>query len=392
MVVPSDASRPDSKNAPGVATSAPSPLLNLPGAVPVPEDPGSPDQGVAWHYGDPFGEQRAANDGLAVVDRSNRPVMRLAGSERLSWLHSLTSQHLESLAPGRGAEDLVLDISGRVQEHFVLTDLDDTLWLDTEPGHGDSLLDYLTKMVFWAKVEPAAADDFAVLTLLGPAALNPAIELAEIIPVPAEPYQSAPLDGGGFVRRMPWPAGGSLDLLVPRAELRAWWKRLTEAAGAAPAGIWAYEALRVESLRPRLSVDTDERTIPHEVRWIGGPEEAGAVHLDKGCYRGQETIARVHNLGKPPRNLVLLHLDGSNDQLPGTGDPVTVGGRTIGRVGTVVQHHEFGPIALALLKRSIPSDTELTAGACAAAIDPDSVPQDDRVQAGRQAIDRLRGR
>src|SRR5699024_1130184 len=121
---------------------------------------------------------------------------------------------LESLASGHGAEDLVLDISGRIQEHFVLTEIDDTLWLDTEPGHGESLLDYLSKMVFWTKVEPTAADDFAVLSLLGPAALDPSIELAELIPVPAEPYRSVALEGGGVVRRMPWPGGGSLDLVV----------------------------------------------------------------------------------------------------------------------------------------------------------------------------------
>ena len=116
-----------------------------------------------------------------------------------------------------------------------------------------------------------------------------------------------------------------------------------------PAGVWAYEAHRVAALRPRLGVDTDERTIPHEVGWIGGPGE-GAVHLDKGCYRGQETVARVHNLGKPPRMLVLLHLDGSSDR-PVTGDPVLAGGRSVGRLGTVVDHVDEGPIALALLKR-----------------------------------------
>ena len=136
-------------------------------------------------------------------------------------------------------------------------------------------------------------------------------------------------------------------------------RRLTT-AGVRPAGVWAYEAHRVAAVRPRLSVDTDERTIPHEVGWIGGPGQGG-VHLDKGCYRGQETVARVHNLGKPPRTLVLLHLDGTVDR-PATGDAVLANGRAVGRLGTVVEHVDLGPVALALLKRGIPADTALTTG------------------------------
>jgi folate-binding protein YgfZ len=135
-------------------------------------------------------------------------------------------------------------------------------------------------------------------------------------------------------------------------------------------------------------VDTDERTIPHEVGWIGG-----AVHLDKGCYRGQETVARVHNLGKPPRMLVLLHLDGSVDR-PSTGDPVLAGGRSVGRLGTVVDHVDLGPIALALLKRAIPADTPLSTGGdagVAAMIDAESLPAADGPGAGRVAVERLRG-
>ena len=162
------------------------------------------------------------------------------------------------------------------------------------------------------------------------------------------------LAGGGFVRRIGAP-GIELDLVVPRARAADWMDRLT-AAGVRRAGVWAYEAHRVAALRPRLGVDTDERTIPHEVGWIGS-----AVHLDKGCYRGQETVARVHNLGKPPRMMVLLHLDGSTDR-PSTGDPVLAGGRAVGRLGTVVDHVDLGPVALALLKRGLPADTALTTG------------------------------
>ena len=174
---------------------------------------------------------------------------------------------------------------------------------------------------------------------------------------------------------------------MPRAQASDWLDRLT-AAGVRRAGVWAYEAHRVAALRPRLGVDTDERTIPHEVGWIGT-----AVHLDKGCYRGQETVARVHNLGKPPRMMVLLHLDGSTDR-PSTGDPVLAGGRAVGRLGTVVDHVDLGPISLALLKRGLPADTALTTGGeveAPAVIDADSMPAADGAGAGRLAVERLRG-
>ncbi|AOW95007.1 glycine cleavage system protein T [Rhodococcus sp. WMMA185] len=366
---------------------SPSPLLTTAGAVPAPEH--SPDAGVAWHYGDPLGEQRKAERSAVVVDRSHRFVIAIGGTERLTWLHTISSQHVSDLPDGASAENLSLDANGRVEHHFVQTDLDGVTWIDTEAERGPSLLSFLTKMVFWAKAEPRDGNELAVLSVLGPEA--PSILARADVNAPAEPYAAVKVPDGGFVRRMPWPAADSFDLLVPREHLGDWWARLTS-AGAEPAGTWAFEALRVAAARPRIGLDTDDRTIPHEVRWIGSPAEHGAVHLEKGCYRGQETVARVHNLGKPPRRLVLLHLDGSAEGRPVPGDPVTVNDRAVGRIGTVIDHYDLGPIALALLKRSIPIDTELIAGPCAASIDPDSVEKDDGIQAGRAAIDRLRGR
>jgi hypothetical protein len=135
-------------------------------------------------------------------------------------------------------------------------------------------------------------------------------------------------------------------------------------AGAEPVGTWAYAALRIDQLRPRLGLETDHRTIPHEVGWI-----ETAVHLNKGCYRGQETVARVHNLGKPPRRLVRVHLSGMTDVLPEPGSPVDSGGRTVGFVGTAIQHHELGPVALAVVKRNLPADAPLSVAGEPVAID-----------------------
>ena len=153
--------------------------------------------------------------------------------------------------------------------------------------------------------------------------------------------------------------------LVPRDALASYDGEL--------AGVAALEALRVEDLRPRLGVDTDGRTIPNETRWLGT-----AVHLAKGCYRGQETVARVANLGRPPRRLALLHLDGSDSTLPVTGDAVLLGSREVGRVGTAVRHHELGPVALALVKRQVPDDADLTAGGVAARLEPEAAPPPPR--------------
>ncbi|HET6731440.1 YgfZ/GcvT domain-containing protein [Mycobacterium sp.] len=352
-------------------------------AVPAPDT--GPDAGAVWHYGDPLGEQRAAYDDAVVVDRSHRAAITLTGGERKSWLHNISTQHVSELPDGTVTENLSLDGQGRVEDHWIQTQLDGVTHLDTEPWRGDPLLSYLRKMVFWADVavEPA---DLAVFSLLGPRlADTPVLDALGLDSLPAE-HAAVALPDGGFVRRHPG-SGVELDVVAPRKDAAKWRQRLLD-AGVRPAGVWAYEAHRVAAVRPRLGVDTDERTIPHEVGWIGT-----AVHLDKGCYRGQETVARVHNLGKPPRMLVLVHLDGSTDR-PATGDPMLAGGRTVGRLGTVVDHVDEGPIGLALLKRSLPADTALSTGGeaqVAAVIDADSMPATDVAGAGRLAVDRLRG-
>lgn len=356
-------------------------------AIPTPDS--SPDAGAVWHYGDPFGEQRSAETSVVLVDRSHRPVLTLSGSDRKSWLHSLCTQHIADLPDGASTENLTLDGKGHIQNHWVQTELHGRTYLDTEPWRGAPLSEHLHKMVFWADVaiEPA---DLAVLSLLGPGRNAPAILDALRLTAAPDTTAVAIPDSEAFVRRS--PGQHALELLVPRADKGDWQRRLAE-AGARPAGVWTYEAGRVAAGRPRLGVDTDERSIPHELNWIGGPG-VGAVHLDKGCYSGQETVARVHNLGKPPRMLVLLHLDGSGDR-PSTGDPVTSGGRQVGRLGTVVDHFELGPIALALLKRGLPADTALLTGAesdVSAVIDPESMPAPDAPGAGRVAVNRLRGR
>ena len=313
-----------------------SPLLDLPGAVEA--DP--PDGGVAAHYGDPMREQRLLDTGRGAVDLSHRGVVRVSGPDRLGWLHSLTTQHLEALPAGQTTTALLLSPHGHVEHALYGVDDGEAFWAHVEPGTTGALVEFLNSMRFLMRVEVEdVTDQYAIL-------LTPA--------------RDARLEAGRLLARV---GERGADVFVPRADLAAY-------VGDAPAGLWAYEALRIAAHEPRLGIDTDQRTIPHEAGWIGS-----AVHLDKGCYRGQETVARVHNLGRPPRRLVMLHLDGSVDHLPSTRDPVELDGRQIGFVGSAARHYELGPVALALVKRNVPVDATLLAGGVAAAqevvVDPD---------------------
>lgn len=340
-------------------------------AVPVGVlDPASPDAAVAAHYGDPLREQRALATTGGLVDRSHRGVLAVPGADRLTWLHSITTQQLTALRPDQGTETLVLSPHGHVEHHAMVAEDGETTWLDVEPGSAGALLDFLTRMRFLMRVEPAeVTGSWALLSLVGRS-----LELKDpdLLPVPgpkfpagavpARPtsvYDVRPLPEGGWARR----GRLGVDLLVPREAAAGLAERL-----AVPwCGIWAYEALRVAARIPRLGFETDHRTLPSEVDWT-----AAAVHLDKGCYRGQETVARVHNLGRAPRRLVLLHLDGvGSDHPPAPGTAVTtVDGRAAGFVGTAVRHYELGMIALAVLKRSVGDDAALRAGDFMAAIEP----------------------
>jgi hypothetical protein len=315
-----------------------SPLLAEPGAV----EAGGPDAGVAAHYGDPYGEQRLLAGRFGVIDQSHRGVLQITGADRLSWLHSLTTQQLEHLAPGETTQALVLSPQGHVEHQLTLTDDGTATWAQVEPGTIAPLVDFLISMKFMLRVEVAdVTAQYAVLTLLGP----------------DRAAGAAAAGPGAIVLSTDF----GTDLIVPRPELADRVAAL-RAAGAGLAGLWAHEALRIAAGRPRFGLDTDHRTIPHEVGWI-----ETAVHLSKGCYRGQETVARVHNLGHPPRRMVLLHLDGSEDKLPVHGDQVMLGEASVGFTGSAARHYELGPIALALVRRTTPVDATFQVDGVAAA-------------------------
>ncbi|MGB3186558.1 MAG: folate-binding protein [Ornithinimicrobium sp.] len=330
------------------------------------------DAGVAAHYGDPNREQRLLAESLACVDLSHRGIVTVSGVDRLTWLHSLTTQHLTGLAPGVSAETLILSPKGHIEHALHVVDDGETTWLTTEPGVAPAVAGWLDSMRFMLRVQVRdASADFAIIGEPIAAASAPGEPLAWV-----DPWPNVVGDSVAYGPVLDHPATGRAwrELIVPRTELSA------AVADRPLAGVWAAEALRVLAWRPRAGVDTDHRTIPHELDWL-----RTAVHLHKGCYRGQETVARVHNLGRPPRRVVFMHLDGSGHILPEVGSDVRLdtstshvqdhavaaatgsAGRPIGRLTSVARHYTDGPVALGVIKRNTDPQAPLLAGDSSAA-------------------------
>ena len=283
------------------------------------------DKGAIWHFGEVAKEQRALAEGKAWADLSHRAVIEINGADRLTWLHSLTTQHLEKLQPGEWKEALILDPQGHVEQQLFLVDDGSSVFIHLDQEKKESLISYLEKMKFMLRVDVKdVSDEYAIFRA---------------------PGKSDDL-GGPYA-------------LVPRAEISS----MSEAFNASnlQVGIWALEAERIARGRARIDMDTDHKSIPNELGVLNK-----SVHMNKGCFRGQETVAKVFNLGHPPRRLVLLHLDGSSVDLPKHGDPVSLEGKEIGFIGSVARHHELGPIALAVIKRTTSADAVLMADGVAA--------------------------
>ncbi|MGO3152911.1 MAG: CAF17-like 4Fe-4S cluster assembly/insertion protein YgfZ [Galactobacter sp.] len=334
----------------GAASPYRSPLLDLDGAV---EAAGA---GVADHYGAPLREGRALADGRAFVDLSHFGVVTVTGPDRLSWLHSLSSQALTGLPEGTSTRTLFLDLQGRIEFDARVVDQGGTAYLILEPGLAAGLAAWLDSMRFMLRVEVAdVSERWAVLATGGEwpadaaAAASSGIEWVDPWPdIPAGGYPYGPVeDHPGFEteRRL---------VLVPRESLTIVAQALQE-AGWRPAGLDAYEQVRIAAWQPSQAHEMDNKSIPHELDLL-----RSAVHLNKGCYKGQETVARVHNLGHPPRRLVFLDLDGMEHTVPAAGSAVMADGRKVGTVTSSVLHHDAGPIALAVIRRAVDPGLELS--------------------------------
>jgi folate-binding protein YgfZ len=322
---------------------------------------------VKKHFGNPMIEQRSLIEGNSMCLMDPVGIICVSGVDRLTWLHSLLSQNLKNLKPGESAEALLLDPQGHVEQLIRIIDDGETSWLMVNQKNTQALLDWLTKMVFRMKVE--LSDRSADFVLVG--AVNPNPELSFL-------SNSQPL-----IWKDGWPGVTPGGYRYSTREVKfSWFEHLVEAGKVdtvlgqlSLSGTMAADALRVAAGRPLAVSEIDEKSLPHELDLL-----ATAVHLSKGCYRGQESVAKVHNLGHPPRRLTFLHLDGSEHSLPDVGGEVRVSGqdKVVGKVTSAAQHFEMGPIALAVISRSVAEDASLevsSSGGMIAATQEVIVPQ-----------------
>ncbi|WP_396667898.1 YgfZ/GcvT domain-containing protein [Microbacterium sp. R86528] len=314
------------------------------------------DRGLV-HLGNPLSEQRSLARGTSIAPLADRSVLAVTGEDRLSWLDSLTSQALNALAPGESTELLVLDPHGHIEHAASVIDDGATAWLIVEKNGAQALATWLTRMRFRLRVEVRdASEEYSVFgASRSGAKLVTAAEPAGVPLVWVDPWPAVSVGGWAYAVAEPHPGSARdwVEVIATHGEA----KRVAAAAAAgdiAISGLAAVDALRVAAWRPRWLRETDERTLPHEVDWL-----RTAVHLSKGCYRGQETVAKVHNLGHPPRRLVALQLDGSDSTLPAVGADVLKGETVVGSITSVALHYEDGPIALALVKRTTPIEEVL---------------------------------
>ena len=350
--------------------------------------------GATAHFGDPSGEQWALEAGRALVRRPDLAVISVSGADRLTWLTSLASQIVTGLVPGVSRELLILSPEGRVEHWAGASDDGEALHLIVERADLSGFVAFLDSMRFALRVS-VEQRDVAVFSSVRAGANTP--EAVAALPghlwTWEDPWPGVVEGGAAYFQgeRHPGARTPMMFHAVSRQaadEFEAAWLAGGAASGAAEAhaapssappgarsstpspaggkrrraGYLAWEAMRIAAWKPRLGRETDARAIPPEVDWL-----RTAVHTAKGCYRGQETIARVINLGRPPRRLTYLQLDGSRGDLPAPGTPITVGGRQVGVITSSARHADEGPIALALIARAVPVSTVFDIDGVAAA-------------------------
>lgn len=286
-------------------------------------------------FHNPLLEQREFLAGKSAVSLEGKVVLTVTGEDRLTWLNDMFTQKLDDLTPGKSVEALWLDSQGHIVRDFHIVDDGLTTWLITFKEGRDLLLSQLQRMVFRAKVVITdVSNEYTVIASWNESIPGAVIEWSD-------PWPEVTAGGYRYGKGSPAP-WHYREAAVPTGIEDVVWNQFSKA------GTMVIDALRVSGFRPSGPNEIDEKSLPHEYDWL-----TTAIHLEKGCYRGQEAVAKIHNLGHPPRRLVLLHLDGSAHALPAEGDVLYQDEIEVGKITTVAQHHEMGPIALALVKRNV---------------------------------------
>nr|WP_225752376.1 folate-binding protein [Pseudoclavibacter sp. Marseille-Q3772] len=278
----------------------------------------------------PLAAQRALALGDAVVSLPTVGAISVTGEDRLTLIHSLTTQHVAGLEAGECVENLVLSPQGRIEHQFLMVDDGARTLIASETAN--ELGQWLMRMRFMMRVEVDELSGHIIGTFADPNGRDHAVQWGD-----------------------PWMQADGIS--YAKARTAADYPLTLQLVDEVPQGALAsetLEGLRIAAWRPRFATEVDERALPHELDLL-----RSAVHMNKGCYRGQETVAKVHNLGHPPRRLTYLSLDGN---VPEHGALIRLDpeGKPVGRITSAATHYEEGPIALALLKRNTPVDVPLS--------------------------------
>lgn len=283
------------------------------------------------------GQYRALREEAGLLDRSRRGKLLAAGPEAAEYLQGQVTNDVEALAPGEGCYAALLDRKGHMRADLrVLRLADDQVWLDIEEVATATVLRHLEMYKVGRDVEIAdVTGERALVSVIGPGA----VELSGVGRLSPEHAHRAVQIDGRSCRAVATDLG--IDLIAPSGDAEGLCSAL-RGAGVVEVSEAAAEILRVESGRPRYGAEMTEATIPAEA----GLDER-AVSFTKGCFIGQETVARLHYRGRPNRHLRGLRLEAPVD----AGDAVRLGDREVGTVGTACVSPALGPIALAIIRR-----------------------------------------
>jgi folate-binding protein YgfZ len=293
-------------------------------------------------------DYRAITEACGLLDRSERGKLALSGADAASFLQGQVSNDVEGLAPGTGCYAAFLTPKGKMLGDVRILATADELLLDTERVALQALFNMIRRFSLGYQVElHKRTVERGLLSLIGPGAA----QVVGVDDLPLEEHAHVAITIGGIpVRAIRTDVG--IDLLCDSATTEALHERLTD-AGALPVAEAAVECLRVERGRPRYGVELDDSVIPQEA----GLNER-AVSFTKGCYVGQETVARLYYRGKPNRQLLGLRLSAPVEP----GEALEFEGRVVGRVASVARSPRFGPIALALVRREAPPGVTVSVG------------------------------
>jgi len=301
---------------------------------------------VPRDYGDPAREHRAVREDVGIIDRSALGRAVVTGRDRATFLHGMLTNDVKGLAPGQGCPAAFLDAHGKVMSMLAVYALQDRLWLELPPGMTDQTLQLLDKYLISEKAYFEPADDaFVVIALQGPGTAERLAKLA------ARPLELAPhahaeaIIAGGPVRVIHRTEAGlpGVHCWTAPGHAAALWQALRE-VGATPVGHQALDALRIEAGVPWYGVDVDETVLMPETRL------EALVHYSKGCYIGQEVVARVKYRGHVNRALSGLVLEGP--RVPARGARVMAGDKDAGRITSAIRSLALGvPIALGYVRR-----------------------------------------